>query len=120
VETGHRQLVQLLVDHGGGRTRRYGSHRRAFLRIPGVGTRLSPAEGVRNASSSAILGGRPRWRCDMAIYEFECQGCAERFEVNSSMSEHDHLKEEPPACPKCQSTDTRQLVSIFGCKTPTG
>jgi putative FmdB family regulatory protein len=56
----------------------------------------------------------------MAIYEFECRGCAERFEVNTPIAEHDRLKDEPPTCPKCGSSDTRQLVSLFGCKTPSG
>jgi putative FmdB family regulatory protein len=56
----------------------------------------------------------------MAVYEFECADCGERFEVNRSMAEHDQLKEQPPACPKCGQARTRQLVSLFGCKTPSG
>jgi putative FmdB family regulatory protein len=54
----------------------------------------------------------------MAVYEFECRACGERFEVSVPMSEHDRLKEQAPACPKCMSTDTRQLISLFGCRTP--
>jgi putative FmdB family regulatory protein len=56
----------------------------------------------------------------MAAYEFECRACGEHFQVTMPMREHDHLKEEPPACPKCESRDTRQLVSEFTCKTPSG
>jgi putative FmdB family regulatory protein len=56
----------------------------------------------------------------MAMYEFECADCGERFEVNRLMAEHDRLREQPPACPKCGKTHTRQLVSLFGCKTPSG
>jgi putative FmdB family regulatory protein len=54
----------------------------------------------------------------MAVYEFECAACGEQFEVQRSMSEHDRLKEQSPACPKCGKADTRQLVSVFNCKTP--
>jgi putative FmdB family regulatory protein len=54
----------------------------------------------------------------MAIYEFECQDCGKRFEVNAAITEHDKLKEKPPACPQCGRTKTRQLVSLFHCKAP--
>jgi putative FmdB family regulatory protein len=56
----------------------------------------------------------------MAVYEFECAACGERFEVQRPMSEHGHLKEQAPTCPTCGKTDTRQLVSVFSCKTPSG
>jgi putative FmdB family regulatory protein len=56
----------------------------------------------------------------MAVYEFECAACGVRFEVQRPMSEHDHLKEQAPTCPKCGKTDTRQLVSVFNCKSPSG
>jgi putative FmdB family regulatory protein len=56
----------------------------------------------------------------MAVYEFECAGCGERFEISKPMGDHDRLKEQPPACPKCGQTNTHQLVSLFGCKTPSG
>ncbi len=54
----------------------------------------------------------------MAVYEFECQACNERFEITMPISEHDKLKEQPPACPKCGKLETRQLVSSFSCKAP--
>lgn len=56
----------------------------------------------------------------MAVYEYECQDCGRRFELSMSMSEHDQRKNEPPACPQCGKQDTRQLVSLFTCKTPSG
>ena len=56
----------------------------------------------------------------MAVYEFACAKCGERFEVQLPMSEHDRMKERAPTCPKCESTDTHQLVSVFSCKTPSG
>ena len=56
----------------------------------------------------------------MAVYEFECTACGERFEVTRPMSEHDRLQEQAPTCPKCGQARTRQLVSLFSCKTPSG
>jgi putative FmdB family regulatory protein len=54
----------------------------------------------------------------MAVYEFECQACGERFEVAMGISEHDRIKDQPPACPKCGKREVRQLVSSFNCKAP--
>ncbi len=59
-----------------------------------------------------------RGEMEMAVYEFECQACNERFEITMPISEHDKLKEQPPACPKCGKLETRQLVSSFSCKAP--
>ena len=55
----------------------------------------------------------------MAVYEFECQDCGERFEVTVPIKEHDRLKESPPACPTCGKQQTSQLASMFSCKAPT-
>jgi putative FmdB family regulatory protein len=54
----------------------------------------------------------------MAVYEFECQACGERFELSVPISQHDRLKEDPPACPKCGGKQTQQMVSMFSCKAP--
>ena len=56
----------------------------------------------------------------MAVYEYECRDCGKRFELSMSMSAHDDLKSEPPACPECQTRNTHQLASLFSCKTPSG
>ena len=56
----------------------------------------------------------------MAAYDFECQACSERFQITVAMSEHDGLRDNPPACPKCGKREVRQLVSMFNCKTPSG
>ena len=56
----------------------------------------------------------------MAVYEFECAECGARFEVQLPMSEHDRLQEDATACARCGATDTRQLVSVFSCKTSSG
>ncbi len=55
----------------------------------------------------------------MAIYEFECQACGKRFEISVPMHEHDRIRAQPPRCPECGKTETRQLVSLFGCKPAT-
>jgi putative FmdB family regulatory protein len=56
----------------------------------------------------------------MAVYEFECRDCGRHFDVTVPMQEHARLKEQPPPCPDCQSSETRQLVSLFHCKSPKG
>lgn len=56
----------------------------------------------------------------MAVYEYECATCGEQFEANAPMKEHDHLKEQPPACPKGGEQHSQQQVSHFECKTPSG
>lgn len=53
----------------------------------------------------------------MAVYEYECLSCAERFEVRASMSEHDSWK-KPPVCPGCGKNETMQIVSNFNCRAP--
>jgi putative FmdB family regulatory protein len=54
----------------------------------------------------------------MAIYEFECAACGERFEVSKAMSQHQELKQHAPPCPKCGETKTRELTPLVGYKTP--
>jgi putative FmdB family regulatory protein len=54
----------------------------------------------------------------MAIYEFECRACGERFEVTRPMSQHEELKEQVPACPKCGQPAPRELAPLVGYKTP--
>jgi putative FmdB family regulatory protein len=45
----------------------------------------------------------------MPIYEYRCEACERRFEVLTSFSERDRAQ----ACPTCESTKTRVLVSTF-------
>jgi putative FmdB family regulatory protein len=54
----------------------------------------------------------------MAIYEFECTSCGERFEVNRPIHEHDELMQHPPACPKCGKLETREVPPLIAYKTP--
>lgn len=56
----------------------------------------------------------------MATYEYECGSCGKRFEVNIPMSEHDALRADPPTCPDCGEKESRQVVSLFSCKIPSG
>jgi putative FmdB family regulatory protein len=43
----------------------------------------------------------------MAIYEYECNQCGEPFEKLVRFSDADQI----PACPKCESKDTRKKIS---------
>jgi putative FmdB family regulatory protein len=45
----------------------------------------------------------------MPIYEYRCEGCAEKFEVLTRFAERDKAQ----VCPVCESTRTRVLVSSF-------
>jgi putative FmdB family regulatory protein len=54
---------------------------------------------------------------EMPTYEFECRDCQKRFDVIALITEHGKLKDQPPTCPQCGQTDTRQLASLFNCKT---
>ena len=45
----------------------------------------------------------------MPIYEYRCEGCAEKFEVLTRFAERDTAQ----ICPACESTKTRVLVSSF-------
>ena len=54
----------------------------------------------------------------MAMYDFECTACGERFEVSKAMSQHDELKQHAPRCPKCGESKTRELAPLVGYKTP--
>jgi len=50
----------------------------------------------------------------MALYEYKCAGCEDRFDVMRPMSEAD----EPAACPECGSTESRRVISNFASITP--
>ncbi len=50
----------------------------------------------------------------MALYEYKCSDCEERFELMRPMSAADDLAE----CPECGGTESRRLVSSFASITP--
>jgi len=52
----------------------------------------------------------------MAVHEYECQACHQRFEITQPMHEYERLKEQPPTCPGCGEQQTRPVVSLFSCK----
>jgi putative FmdB family regulatory protein len=85
--------------------------------LAGIGDAvLAPSGTVRlTGSSTSVMRG-----ATVAVYEFECLNCGERFETTVPMKEHDHLRENPPACPSCKGTNTRQLISLFNCRKPSG
>ena len=43
----------------------------------------------------------------MPLYEYECRGCRQRFELLVRAR-------ETPACPACKSLDLERLLSSFG------
>jgi putative FmdB family regulatory protein len=50
----------------------------------------------------------------MPSYEYQCQRCRKRFTVVQRISQHTGRS---PACPKCRSKATRQLLTAFYAKT---
>jgi len=46
----------------------------------------------------------------MAIYEYECNQCGERFELRRMMSERD----EDAQCPRCGAKKPKRIISMFG------
>ncbi|MCX7835929.1 MAG: zinc ribbon domain-containing protein [bacterium] len=43
------------------------------------------------------------------MYEYQCQHCGHQFSVFVSLSKRD----EPQVCPKCQSKESKRLVSLI-------
>jgi putative FmdB family regulatory protein len=50
----------------------------------------------------------------MALYEYKCSDCEERFELMRSMNAAD----EPAECPECGGVESRRLISNFASITP--
>lgn len=50
----------------------------------------------------------------MPTYEYKCLKCGKRFSAVHRISAH---SSRPPACPKCKSRSTQQLMSAFYAKT---
>src|SRR5215211_4201281 len=50
----------------------------------------------------------------MALYEYKCAGCEDRFDLMRPMSDAD----EPAKCPECGSTESRRVISNFASITP--
>ncbi len=51
---------------------------------------------------------------NMALYEYKCSDCEERFELMRSIS----VADEPTECPECGGTESRRLISNFASITP--
>jgi putative FmdB family regulatory protein len=56
----------------------------------------------------------PRGGIEMALYEYKCAGCEDRFDLMRPMSAAD----DPAECPECGSTDSRRVISNFASITP--
>ena len=50
----------------------------------------------------------------MALYEYKCSNCEERFDLMRPMSAAD----DPASCPECGGTQSRRLISNFASVTP--
>ena len=50
----------------------------------------------------------------MALYEYKCADCEERFDLMRPMSAADDAAQ----CPECGGTDSRRLISSFTSVTP--
>jgi putative FmdB family regulatory protein len=50
----------------------------------------------------------------MALYEYKCAGCEDRFDLMRPMSAAD----DPAECPECGSTESRRVISNFASITP--
>jgi putative FmdB family regulatory protein len=61
-----------------------------------------------------LYGSRTRGRMEMALYEYKCADCEERFDLMRPMSAAD----EPAPCPECGSGDSRRVISNFAAITP--
>ena len=47
----------------------------------------------------------------MTRYDYRCEECGARFEIEETMSEHG--SEGPPECPECGSGSTEQVLGSF-------
>lgn len=50
----------------------------------------------------------------MALYEYKCAGCEERFDLMRPMSQSD----KPAPCPECGGDESYRLISNFASITP--
>jgi putative FmdB family regulatory protein len=62
----------------------------------------------------SLYGRRTRGRIEMALYEYKCAECEERFDLMRPMSAAD----DPAQCPECGSEDSRRVISNFASITP--
>ncbi len=56
----------------------------------------------------------PRGGIEMALYEYKCAECEDRFDLMRPMSAAD----DPAACPECGSTESMRVLSNFTSITP--
>ncbi len=56
----------------------------------------------------------------MAMYEYECRACGNRFERKMTMAEHDQARDQPVRCPACGKKQARALVPLIGYTHPAG
>ena len=62
----------------------------------------------------SLYGRRTRGGIEMALYEYKCAECEERFDLMRPMSAAD----DSAPCPECGSADSRRVISNFATITP--
>ena len=71
------------------------------------------ARDLRGTIRSTVRLPKERWR-EMALYEYRCAECEERFDLMRPMSAAD----DPAPCPECGSEGSRRMISNFASLTP--
>jgi putative FmdB family regulatory protein len=55
----------------------------------------------------------------MPTYEFHCRACDRIFDLEQSISAYEgHLKNHDLHCPKCESVEVEQQLTLFEVETP--
>ena len=55
----------------------------------------------------------------MPTYEFHCQACDRNFELEQSIAAYEeHHQKHDLHCPKCDSEEVEQQVTVFEIETP--
>ncbi len=70
---------------------------------------FSPSE-----DTAARNGNPSKQEIEMPTYEYKCRACEEKFSVIMSLSQYET---EKVTCPKCQSGNVEQIISLFIAKT---
>ncbi len=78
------------------------------------GTFFNAREQIHAVQCQSLYGCRTRGGIEMALYEYKCADCEERFDLMRPMSAAD----DPAPCPECGSVESRRVISSFASITP--
>jgi putative FmdB family regulatory protein len=62
-----------------------------------------------------LLGKVKKW--EMPTYEFQCEKCRKRFDLNYSVAEYERAAKKKIKCPKCARRRVLRQISSFEVKT---